>query len=60
MVFMEVENVEQFYKQLIALDLPAKYKDVRVVPIKELDWGSECFVHDPSGVLGNFGEFVKK
>ena len=57
---MEVENVEQFYKQLIALDLPAKYKDVRVVPIKELDWGSECFVHDPSGVLGNFGEFVKK
>ncbi|MEK8181009.1 glyoxalase [Flavobacterium buctense] len=60
MVFMEVENVEQFYKQLVALDLPSKYESVRVVPIRELDWGSECFVHDPSGVLWHFGEFVKK
>lgn len=58
MVFMEVENVKRFYNQLIALDLPIKYKDVRVVPIKEFDWGSECFVHDPSGVLWHFGEFV--
>lgn len=58
MVFMEVENVEQFYNQLIALDLPKKYKGVRVIPIKELDWGSECFLHDPSGVLWHFGAFV--
>lgn len=60
MLFMEVENVKQFYSQLIALDLPSKYKNVRVVPIRHLDWGSECFVHDPSGVLWHFGEFVKR
>jgi len=59
MVFMEVEDVKQFYSQLIALDLPSKYKNVRILPIRELDWGSECFVHDPSGVLWHFGEFVK-
>ena len=59
MVFMEVEDVKQFYSQLIALDLPSKYKDVRIVPIRELEWGSECFVHDPSGVLWHFGEFIK-
>lgn len=60
MIFMEVEDVKQFYNQLITLDLPTKYKGVKVVPIRELDWGSECFVHDPSGVLWHFGAFVKK
>lgn len=60
MVFMEVENVKEIYKQLIALDLPSKYPDVRVIPIRELDWGSECFVHDPSGVLWHIGAFAKK
>lgn len=57
MVFMEVDNVEQFYKDLVALDLPTRYENVRVKPISYLDWGSECFVHDPSGVLWHFGEF---
>jgi len=57
MVFMEVADVEKFYKDLVALDLPAQYKSVKVKPIVYLDWGSECFVHDPSGVLWHFGEF---
>uniref|UniRef100_UPI00404B8E36 glyoxalase n=1 Tax=Gelidibacter sp. TaxID=2018083 RepID=UPI00404B8E36 len=57
MVFMEVENVENFYKQLVALNLPSKYENVRIKPIQYLDWGSECFVHDPSGILWHFGEF---
>ena len=57
MVFMEVENVQQFWHELIALDLPAKYPSVRLVPIKTLPWGKECFVHDPSGILWHFGEF---
>lgn len=57
MVFMEVEDVERFYKDLVALELPSKYNNVRIKPISYLDWGSECFVHDPSGVLWHFGEF---
>lgn len=57
MVFMEVDDVERFYKELVNLDLPSKYNTVKVVPIRHLDWGSECFVHDPSGVLWHFGEF---
>jgi catechol 2,3-dioxygenase-like lactoylglutathione lyase family enzyme len=57
MVFMEVENVSDFWEQLIKLDLPSKYKHVRIEPIRHLDWGSECFVHDPSGILWHFGEF---
>lgn len=57
MVFMEVENVDEFWTDLVSLDLPSKYKGVRIVPIRRLDWGDECFVHDPSGILWHFGTF---
>jgi hypothetical protein len=60
MIFMEVADVSQFWKELLALELPAKYETVKVVPIRELDWGKECFLHDPSGVLWHFGEFNTK
>lgn len=57
MVFLEVENASSYYDDLLALDLPSKYKDVRLSPVREFDWGKECYLHDPSGVLWHFGEF---
>lgn len=57
MVFMEVEDVDMFWKELLALNLPDKYDKARLTPVKTLDWGKECFVHDPSGILWHFGEF---
>ena len=57
MLFMEVDDVYRFYNELIALNLPDKYADVKVVPVRVMDWGKECFVHDPSGILWHFGEF---
>lgn len=59
MVFMEVDDVESFWNQLVALDLPAKYEGVRQTPIRVESWGSECFLHDPSGILWHFGQFSK-
>ena len=59
MVFMEVGDLDKFWDDLVALDLPGKYKNVKVIPIRVLSWGRECFVHDPSGILWHFGEFVK-
>jgi len=59
MVFMEVEDVARFWSELVALDLPSKYQGVRLTPIRVYDWGRECFVHDPSGILWHFGEFFK-
>ncbi|MGO4818275.1 glyoxalase [Flavobacterium sp. W22_SRS_FP1] len=58
MVFMEVENVNQFWIELLNLGLKTKYSSVKLVPIRELEWGKECFVHDPSGILWHFGEFI--
>jgi len=57
MIFMEVEDVGHFWNQLTALNLTEKYKDVKLAPVRNLDWGRECFVHDPSGILWHFGEF---
>ena len=59
MIFMEVADVDAFWKELLALNLPTKYKDARLTPIKKYEWGSECFLHDPSGILWHFGQFSK-
>lgn len=59
MIFLEVEDVGQYWNELLALDLTAKYKDVKLTPIRGYDWGRECFLHDPSGILWHFGEFSK-
>lgn len=57
MVFVEVEDVDRYWKELSALDLPTKYQGVRLTPIRDDDWGRECFLHDPSGILWHFGQF---
>ncbi len=59
MIFVEVADVQQYWNDLQKLDLPKKYKNVRLTPIKNNNWGSECFLHDPSGILWHFGAFKK-
>jgi catechol 2,3-dioxygenase-like lactoylglutathione lyase family enzyme len=56
MIFLEVEDVSSYWNELSALELTVKYKSVKLTPMREYDWGRECFVHDPSGVLWHFGE----
>ncbi|ASU32047.1 VOC family protein [Mucilaginibacter xinganensis] len=59
MVFLEVDDVESYWNRLLALDLTSKYADVKLTPIRVEHWGSECFLHDPSGILWHIGEFSK-
>jgi len=58
MVFLEVDDVDKCYAELASKNLPNKYKTARLSPIKDWDWGRECFLHDPSGVLWHFGQFA--
>jgi hypothetical protein len=60
MLFLEVEDVNVFWDKLVKLDLPSRYKNVRLGPIRVESWGSECFVHDPSGILWHIGTFTGK
>lgn len=60
MIFLEVDDVDRYWNELQSLELDKKYKNVRLTSIKKYDWGRECFMHDPSGVLWHFGEFIKR
>ena len=57
MIFLEVDDVDRYWNELLALNLTDKYKGVKLTPIKNNDWGKECFLHDPSGILWHFGQF---
>ena len=57
MIFLEVDDADRYWKELLALGLTNKYPGVRLTPVRQLDWGSECFMHDPSGILWHFGQF---
>lgn len=57
MIFVEVKDVQKVYDELLTLDLPHKYEASKLAPIRVENWGRECFLHDPSGVLWHFGEF---
>lgn len=59
MIFLEVDNAEQYWMELSALNLPTRYHTVKLEAVRTEHWGRECFLHDPSGVLWHFGEFFK-
>lgn len=57
MIFLEVDDVERYHRELSALRLHDKYELVRISRIHNNDWGREVFMHDPSGILWHFGQF---
>lgn len=34
MVFMEVEDVERFWNELLALELTSKYENIKLIPVR--------------------------
>ncbi|MDQ0594393.1 hypothetical protein QFZ37_002762 [Chryseobacterium ginsenosidimutans] len=60
MIFIEVENTDDSWEELLKLNLTEKYENVRLTPIRRMEWGKEYFVHDPCGILWHFGEFFNK
>ena len=59
MIFLEVDDVSRYWNELLALDLTTKFEGVKLTPVRVYDWGRECFLHDPSGILWHFGEFSR-
>ena len=58
MIFLEVDDLEACQKELMDKKLHEKYKKVRFSDIKIENWGKEFFMHDPSGILWHFGNFI--
>ncbi|MEQ6122611.1 glyoxalase [Pseudotenacibaculum sp. MALMAid0570] len=59
MIVLSINNIDTCWKNLVAKDLESKYDGVKLIPIRNFEWGRECFVHDPSGILLHFCEFKK-
>jgi catechol 2,3-dioxygenase-like lactoylglutathione lyase family enzyme len=57
MLFLEVEDLENYLDNLKSKNLTQKYKKVRLSEIVINDWGKEFFLHDPSGILWHIGNF---
>ena len=59
MIILSVDDIDECWKNLIVKDLDSKYEGVKLIPIRDFEWGRECFVHDPSGILLHYCEFNK-
>ena len=57
MILVEVDNVEDYWRFITKLELDKKYSGCKLIPIQENDWGKECQLIDPSGVLWHFTKF---
>ena len=57
MLFLEVDNIQESYRDIKARNLSEKYKSVRLSDIVTEVWGQEFFLHDPSGILWHIGTF---
>lgn len=58
MLFLEVDNLILFQTELLSKKLIESFSSVRISDIKVEDWGKVLFIHDPSGVLWQIGEFI--
>lgn len=59
MIFLEVDDADLCHQSIAASGLTTKYPEVRLIPVKQFDWGKECYLHDPSGILWHIGHFNK-
>ena len=57
MLFLEVNDLDTYYQHLVSLGLSQKFSGARLHPIRDEQWGRECFLHDPSGILWHIGTF---
>lgn len=58
MVFLEVPDVDAYQARLAALRLPEQFAGVRLSAVRVEGWGKVCFLHDPSGILWQIGQFT--
>ena len=57
MMFMEVEDVDQFWEYLLSLKLNKDFPTIKLRKPQTEDWGRECILIDPTGVLWHFATF---
>lgn len=60
MIFMEVANTDEFWKDLVSLELTDKYENVRLTPVRVMDWGKNVLYMIHQGYCGILVSFLRK
>lgn len=58
MLLLEVDNAAAYWQHLSGLNLQEKYPEIKIMPLQQNDWGEECQLIDPAGVLWHFATFT--
>ncbi len=54
MLTIEVDDLEAYHAELVAMDLPAQFPGVRIKEPTDYPWGREMHIADPAGVCWHF------
>jgi uncharacterized glyoxalase superfamily protein PhnB len=54
MLVVEVDDLEAYWQEIAAQDLPSRFAGVRTRPPTDFPWGREVHVVDPAGVCWHF------
>ncbi|MFY8021409.1 MAG: glyoxalase [Bacteroidia bacterium] len=57
MVFLELDELDTYHRQLKAKNLPAQFEGVKLSEIQIMPWGKVFYLHDPSSILWHIGTF---
>ena len=60
MLTLAVDDLDLYWREIDALDLPAKYKGVRTKPPTDYPWGREVHIIDPAGVCWHIRQSTGK
>jgi predicted enzyme related to lactoylglutathione lyase len=50
MINLEVDDLEAYWREIDALQLPSRYRGVQTRPPTDFPWGREVHIIDPAGV----------
>ena len=60
MLVLAVDDLDLYWREIDALDLPGKYSGVRTKPPTDYPWGREVHIIDPAGVCWHIRQSTGK
>ncbi len=60
MLVLEVDDLDRYWREIDARDLPTKYQGVQTKPPTVYPWGREVHIIDPAGVCWHIRQSASK
>lgn len=60
MIFLEVDDVDRYWNELLALNLTEKYKKVKLIPVRTEAWAKNVSFMILQAYYGTLASFLTK